>query len=212
MKNTYIQYGCGNSNPIQWVNYDSSPTLIIQQFFFFCFLLKPFLNSAFPKNIKYGDIVKGLKISENSCDGIYCSHVLEHLSYNDLLKSLYNTHKYLKPGGIFRMVLPDMEFLCKQYIYELEKKDSQGCVKLMEISGLGIKDRNRGIKDVLINMLGNSNHQWMWDYCSLSHLLKEVGFSKVRKSKFNDSEDEMFIYVEEKNRFNKDCFSIEAIK
>ncbi len=207
----YLQYGCGLSNPIDWENYDSSPTLRIQRTPIIGKITKPYTNVVFPKNIKYGDIVKGLNVSKNIYDGIYCSHVLEHLSYYDLKKTLYNTYEYLKPGGIFRMVLPDLEILCREYINEVNKKNPKGSLRFMNDSLLGVTERKRGLKQILINMLGNSKHLWMWDYYSLSNELREVGFSEIRRCEFNDSNDEMFIRVEEKDRFIN-CLSIEVVK
>ena len=207
----YLQYGCGLSNPLDWENYDSSPTLRIQRTLLIGKILQPYLNVVFPKNIKYGDIVKGLNVSKNTYDGIYCSHVLEHLSYYDLKTSLKNTYEYLKPGGIFRMVLPDLEILCREYLNEVNKKNSKGSLKFMNNSLLGVTERKRGLKQILTNMIGNSKHLWMWDYYSLSEELREVGFSDIRRCEFNDSSDEMFLKVEEKDRF-VNCLSIEVIK
>lgn len=207
----YLQYGCGLSNPDQWENFDASPTLIIQRIPIVGSILKPILNVVFPKNIKYGDIVKGLNVSKNTYDGIYCSHVLEHLSYNDLLKSLKNTYDYLKPGGIFRMVLPDLEFLCREYIEEVNKKNPKSSLKFMNDTLLGVKERKRGLKQFLVDILGNSKHLWMWDYYSLSEELIKIGFSDIRRCEFNDSKDEMFLKVEEKDRF-ENCLSIEGVK
>ena len=207
----YLQYGCGLSNPLDWENYDSSPTLRIQRTLLIGKILQPYLNVVFPKNIKYGDIVKGLNVSKNTYDGIYCSHVLEHLSYYDLKTSLKNTYEYLKPGGIFRIVLPDLEILCREYLNEVNKKNSKGSLKFMNNSLLGVTERKRGLKQILTNMLGNSEHLCMWDYYSLSDELREVGFSDIRRCEFNDSSDEMFLKVEEKDRF-VNCLSIEVIK
>ena len=207
----YLQYGCGLSNPLDWENYDSSPTLRIQRTLLIGKILQPYLNVVFPKNIKYGDIVKGLNVSKNTYDGIYCSHVLEHLSYYDLKTSLKNTYEYLKPGGIFRMVLPDLEILCREYLNEVNKKNSKGSLKFMNNSLLGVTERKRGLKQILTDMIGNSKHLWMWDYYSLSDELREVGFSDIRRCEFNDSSDEMFLKVEEKDRF-VNCLSIEVIK
>ena len=183
----------------------------IQKTFIIGRLLKGFLNVWFPENIIFGDIVSGLKVKENSCDWLYCSHVLEHLSYDDLIISLKNSYKILKPGGVFRMVLPDMEFLCKEYLSSLEKSDPDGCNKFMKDSYLGIKERKKGLKSLLTYMFGNSKHLWMWDYNSLSKVLTEVGFSKIRRGKFNDSDDKMFLLVENKERF-ENCLSIEVVK
>ena len=89
----YIQYGCGLSAPENWVNFDSSPTLRLQKI--------PLIGGIatrkvrFPDNIKYGDIVKGLpNIPYNSCDGVYCSHVLEHLSLEDMRIASHHMEKW----------------------------------------------------------------------------------------------------------------------
>ena len=95
----YIQYGCGLSAPENWKNFDSSPTLRLQK----VPLLGKLVNKTpFPSKVIYGDIVKGLPgIKDNSCDGVYCSHVLEHLSLEDFRIALRNTLNILKPGGYF---------------------------------------------------------------------------------------------------------------
>jgi hypothetical protein len=58
----YIQYGCGLSAPIEWENYDASPTLWIQKNPFVRKILKSKLNAIFPENVLFGVIIKGLPI------------------------------------------------------------------------------------------------------------------------------------------------------
>lgn len=55
----------------------------------------------------YGDIVRGLPIEEKCAQGIYCSHVLEHIDRKSFEIALQNTLTLLKPGGTFRLVVPD---------------------------------------------------------------------------------------------------------
>ena len=88
MKNYHI--GCGYTIGKSWLNYDSSPIAFVDQI--------PIINkiirinkSKFPKGILYGNIVKKKLCIDNSADNIYCSHVLEHVSYLDAKKIL----KYL---------------------------------------------------------------------------------------------------------------------
>jgi hypothetical protein len=69
----YVQYGCGLSAPAEWINFDVSPTLRIQKIPILGGLLKGRLNTRFPDNVRYGDIIKGLPVADNSCDGLYCS-------------------------------------------------------------------------------------------------------------------------------------------
>ncbi|MFM1843768.1 MAG: hypothetical protein RLZZ490_2511, partial [Cyanobacteriota bacterium] len=111
---TYVQYGCGFSAPHNWRNFDGSPTLYFERL--------PIIGNLytknkcrFPDNVEYGDIVKGLPISPESCDGIYCSHILEHLSLHDFRTALKNTKKVLKPDSFFRLVLPDLEYSIRLY-------------------------------------------------------------------------------------------------
>jgi len=207
----YINYGCGPSAPKEWTNYDVSPTLRIQKTPIIGTLIKSHLNIRFPENVKYGNIIKGLPEKENSCSGAYCSHTLEHLTYVDCIKALKNTYKILKPGGVFRCVLPDLEAYTKQYILDLEKGNVNANSEFMKKSYLGLQNKPLGWKEKLSFSFGNSKHLWMWDHLSLTNLLREVGFIKIRNCKFNDSEDDMFKFVEEEKRFIN-AVAIEAIK
>ena len=101
MTKIYVQYGCGLSAPKEWINFDVSPTLRIQKTPILGSILKSKLNVTFPSNVLYGDVIKGLPIDENSCDGLYCSHTLEHLSLQDFRQAIMNSFKILKKGGNF---------------------------------------------------------------------------------------------------------------
>lgn len=57
------------------------------------------------------------QFQDASVDEIYASHVLEHLGYHEELpNTLLGIHRILKPGGIFRMSVPDLEMLCWMFI------------------------------------------------------------------------------------------------
>lgn len=197
----YVQYGCGLSAPEEWTNFDASPTLRIQKTPLLGFLLSKNLNAHFPKNVKYGDIVKGLPIPDNSCDGIYCSHVLEHLSYEDFTIALKNTYKILRPGGIFRLVMPDFGYMVDSYLANRGKGDREASITFMKKSGLALKTRPRGVKALLQSAFGNSGHRWLWDTNATIVELEKVGFRDIRKFEFNNSEDQMFTLVEDEGRF-----------
>ena len=92
MNNEYVQYGCGWSAPINWRNFDASPTLRFERIPIIGKLYTK-NDSRFPQNVEFGDIVSGLPIANNSCKGVYCSHILEHLSLEDFKLALKNTHK-----------------------------------------------------------------------------------------------------------------------
>lgn len=201
MKKKYVQYGCGLSAPNEWINFDVSPTLRIQKIPIIGSLFKKKLNAVFESNVLYGDIIEGLPINENSCDGLYCSHTLEHLSLEEFRSALKNSYKILKKGGIFRCIVPDLEFAARLYIKELENGKNLASIDFLNNTLLGIQDRPRGLKNFIISFFGNSQHLWMWDYKSLSKELTNAGFTNIRKANFSDSEEAMFKYVEDINRF-----------
>lgn len=43
----------------------------------------------------------------DSIDRLLCEHVLEHLSESDCRSALKESHRYLKPGGLMRIAVPD---------------------------------------------------------------------------------------------------------
>ena len=51
----------------------------------------------------------------------------------------------------------------------------------------------------------------MWDHKSLAEELKNAGFTQIRECKFNDSEDDMFKFVEDESRF-KNAVALECRK
>jgi hypothetical protein len=203
--NGYVQYGCGLCAPVSWTNFDVSPTLRLQRIPVVGALLTRG-GPQFPKNVYYGDITKGLPIAPASCDAIYCCYVLEHLSLEDMRKALFHTHEALKPGGVFRCVVPDLEVLVRQY---LASRDERPAVQFMQDSDLGCQRRPRGLGAVLRAWLGSSHHLWMWDYRSLAAELRAAGFTDIRRAYFGDAEEVRFRDVEEAPSWDN-CLGIQC--
>jgi len=197
-----VQYGCGLSAPKEWINFDSSPTLRIQRLPVIGRLLRRYLNVSFPDNVFWGDIVKGLPIENNTCDGVYCSHVLEHLSLSDFRKAIKNTFLIMKKGATFRCIVPDLEYAARKYIDGIENNNHSASIEFLGRNTiLGIEKRPRGLKGILKLFFSNSRHLWMWDSLSLENELLKAGFRDIRRCKFNDSDDEKFFAVEDISRF-----------
>ena len=211
-KDLYVHYGCGQFAPKEWINFDASPTLRIQRTPIIGWLLRSKLGQKFDGNVRFGDILKGLpKIPDNSCKGVYSSHVLEHMSLEDFRLALKNTYSILQPGGRFRLIIPDLEVLVMDYVKELENKDPNASVKFIDRTYLGDRVRPKGMMAVVKHIFGYLKHLWLWDQYSTVEELKKAGFTNIRFCEFNDSEDEMFKLVEDKKRFEL-CVKVEAIK
>jgi len=193
----YVQYGCGLCAPETWLNFDSSPTLNFERLPLIG-LLYTRNAQRFPSNVHYGNIVKGLPIPNGASRGIYCSHVLEHLSLDEFRFALRNTFSYLRAGGIFRLVVPDLEYLARTYLAD---KDPGAAIRFMEFSCLGTNKRAKSLPAIISRWLGNSAHLWMWDEKSMTHELRRQGFIKIRRATFGDADDSRFGDVEQADRF-----------
>jgi hypothetical protein len=203
----YVQYGCGWSAPAGWRNFDASPTLRVERLPVVGRLYQK-NKQRFPENVEYGDIVKGLPLPRNSCDGVYCSHILEHLSLQDFRTALTNTFKILKPNRTFRLVVPDLEVCCKRY---LQDADTEAALRFLRDTCLGEETRPRTIPAVLRSWLGNSRHLWMWDFRSMAAELEAAGFAHIRRASFGDSGDSVFSQIEDRTRWD-DCLGVECRK
>lgn len=196
----YINYGCGLCAPEEWLNFDASPTLRLQKLW----LVQRKPNVVFPGNVRYGDIVKGLPVKDNSAKGIFCSHTLEHLSLQDCRTALTNTYKMLMNDGVFRCVVPDLEVMAREYIKAVDSGNSEASIKFIgNNTMMGTENRPKGLKGLLTLLLGNSRHLWMWDRLSLREELIKAGFINIRECHFGDSADKMFSLVEDAGRFIK---------
>lgn len=203
----YMQYGCGWCAPKEWANFDASLTLRWERIPLLGLYTKN--SQRFPPNVRPGDIVKGLPIPEGSCQGIYASDVLEHLTLEDFHKALKNTHGLLRQGGIFRLVVPDLEYSAREYLTRLGRGDPKANAFFLRETGLGCEQRERGLIGLLRRLLNTSTHLWMWDEIALTQALQEQGFVRIRRCSFGDCEDSMFSLVEERGRF-ENAVAIEA--
>jgi hypothetical protein len=201
----HVQFGCHHVAPLTWRNFDASPTLRFERLPVVGGLYSK-NEDRFPRNVEYGDIVRGLPVPENSCSGLYASHVLEHLALDDFRVAVRKSLALLKPGGIFRLVVPDLGVYARRYI---ETQDAEAAERFMRQTCLGVESRPRNLKALLFSWLGNSSHLWMWDQKSLVKELTDAGFVSIRRCAFGDCEDRLFSHVEQRDRF-VDAVAIEC--
>ena len=90
-----LNLGCGNRFHLQWKNIDFSPV---------------------NKFVKKANLLEKLPFQDNTISYIYCSHFLEHIPRNKVLSFLGECARILKQDGILRLVVPDLENICKEYI------------------------------------------------------------------------------------------------
>jgi len=94
-----LNFGCGSTYHSEWVNLDAAPVS--------------------PEVIAH-DLRRGFPHAADSFDAVYGSHVLEHLDPQAGMRLLQECFRVLKPGGIVRIVVPDLETMARLYLQSLE--------------------------------------------------------------------------------------------
>ena len=201
MKPEYVQYGCGLSCPDGWLNFDASPRLRLERLPAVGRAFDAFGERLFPKGVRYGDIVRGLPVPDGCACAVYCSHVLEHIDRESVMIALKNTYRILKPGGVFRLVVPDLAWRAEEFVRAHERGDPSAADEFMRKSHLGQGNSASGLMNRLRQVLGNSDHRWMYDEAAMTTLLASTGFVGIRRCRHGDAADQAFALVEDEGRF-----------
>lgn len=172
-------------------------------------LMKAAGHVKYASHIRYGDIVTGLPVAPGSVDGLYSSHVLEHIDRTSVSTALRNSLIMLRPGGLFRVVVPDLVPIAHRFLAEVEAGDPHAADRFMRNCVLGEERPRVGLAGMARSALSHAGHKWMYDTRLFGNLLEEAGFRSVRPCSFNDSADPRFKEVEHKDRFG--CEGLDAI-
>ena len=160
---------------------------------------------AMPGNVRAVNLSKGIPFPDCSVDAVYHSHMLEHIDRSNALPFFEEVHRVLRPGGIHRTVVPDLEWLCRSYINSLDscRNDVSQSTHHESVIGEIIEQMVRKIphgtveqsklrRSAELALLGDARrrgetHQWMYDKLSLRGLYVEGGFVDVQVASYNVS-------------------------
>jgi SAM-dependent methyltransferase len=70
------------------------------------------------------NLLAGFPFPANHFDVVYSSHVLEHFTLEEAASLLREAQRVLKPGGVIRTVVPDLEDAAREYLRILSLPDS----------------------------------------------------------------------------------------
>jgi len=120
-------------------------------------------------HVDYATSADKLKMfKENSVDLIYACHILDHFKRDQIDGVLKEWHRVLKPGGILRLAVSDLEQIVKVY---LKYKD----LKLVVGPLMGRQDYPA------------NTHGMSFDFNYLSEFLKKAGFKKIRRYNWEET-------------------------
>jgi SAM-dependent methyltransferase len=153
--------------------------------------------AALPNNILVHNLKDGIPFESNSVDAVYHSHMLEHLDQDVAQQFLFEVKRVLKVGGIHRVVVPDLEELCKAYLLhcrscEIEPAESVNhdsyIASLLEQSvrkeASSTSQQNQFRRTIENFVLGDARkrgetHQWMYDKINIKEKLITAGYREV---------------------------------
>jgi len=131
------------------------------------------------------DLRRGVPAADNSLDLAYHSHMLEHLSYQDGIKFIRECFRALRPGGMMRVLVPDLELWIDAY----SKNNNFFFEQYRRYGGID-PDIYVTKAAVFMGMLHNHEHKCGYDFESLKWLVEFAGFVDVRRTLYADGEVE----------------------
>ncbi|MBI2240491.1 MAG: FkbM family methyltransferase [Magnetospirillum gryphiswaldense] len=147
-----LNIGCGEHFHADWVNLDIAPSA--------------------PSVIRH-DVSEALPLADGSCRMVYHSHVLEHLPRHQAGDFLAECRRVLRPGGILRVAVPDLESLCRAYVNAVDDVDR---------GEAGAEDRHQWLSVELIDQFTREESGGeMWRYWAqdpvpnVEYVLERVG-------------------------------------
>jgi SAM-dependent methyltransferase len=119
------------------------------------------------------DITEPIPLPDGIADSYQSEDVFEHIEYSKLPFVIAEARRILKPGGLFRLSVPD--YRC-DVLRDRSLKDSAGNIVFDPLGG-GAYRRRRwffGEKQVV-----RGGHIWFPNYETVAALLQDVGFSSI---------------------------------
>ena len=122
------------------------------------------------KEVSQANLLDGLPFDSNLMDGVYSSHFLEHLSMSDGQKIVGEMYRVLKKKGVVRIVVPDLENVCREYLTILDSigNDDSDIKKyewiVIELLDQLTRDVSGGHMQKIFDKVSNENDKFLADY------------------------------------------------
>jgi len=174
-----VNIGCGLAVASGWINIDGSLNALVAT-------LPPFVHRYFYRltgarqyysrdeyllllrehRFVHHDLRYGLPLADEIVDYLYSSHFIEHLFRKDAEYLLRESYRVLKPGGIIRISVPDLEYAITLY------KDGEK--EKMLSNYFFVEDDNSYY----------ARHKYMYDFDMLAEILDNINFINIQRCTF----------------------------
>jgi predicted SAM-dependent methyltransferase len=165
-----LHIGCGKGHLPGWINIDIHPAPLA-------------LN-----------VLRGLPFGDGSASYVFVSHLLEHLYFpRDVTPFLAELHRVLAPGGVARIVVPDVEKCIEAYT-----TDDRSFFGSRRETWSWWPENPTRLEDFLAYSGAGAepaylfeSHKYGYDFETLDRTLREAGFRAVVRSDYMASSHEV---------------------
>lgn len=136
------------------------------------------LEPDIQRGVVYLDISEQMPLPDESLYFIYSEHVIEHVSLETALAHFEDSYRVLKPGGVLRVAMPDLQFLLDFFsgreLTPLQRQFLNDTVAKFHPAVV------TPTPTVLLNdFVRRWGHQFIYDRKLCSQLLTQAGFTRV---------------------------------
>lgn len=154
LREVKLHFGCGSRIFPDWVNLDAYP----------CDGMTMEL-----------DLQGQLPLSDGSVRWIFTEHVLEHIDRSRIGAIFSEFYRVLAPGGVARILVPDLQFYCRAYV--------DGDLKAITTPLPNTSTTTDAVNSVFNDYL----HRFIYDFDTMRIELEGAGFSKILRCEYGES-------------------------
>ena len=171
-------------------------------------------RTRWPADVIRRNLTRSLPWPDNSTKAIYSSHMVEHLEREEARRFLEECRRVLKPGGVVRLALPNLETLVAHYTRAKAAGDPCAADEFVDFLYLVSSRPEPSRLRRAAKMLLHRAHRWMYDPASMGFLLADVGFDAVAECAFREGAcpDLVTLETRQNDVYEASSFYIEGFK
>ena len=129
------------------------------------------------------DLSAGLPFRDACADFMHTEDFIDQLDLASAHQFLRECHRILKPGGVIRVLTPDVERLCRMYL------DEPDALKILWRDHVGVPLHLGTAAEILNTGMRFAGHSFLYDAETFSQMASDCGFD-ARRVSFQQSEFE----------------------
>lgn len=119
------------------------------------------------RQVQYLDVTRRFPYADATFDYVFSSHMLEHLCPDEAAGCLREIHRVLRPGGVLRLAVPDLDYIVASY----DPERPEGLLDSV------FQGRSRKTHPL-------ARHWWHYNAGSLGQALRAAGFEQIERCRY----------------------------